>query len=63
MTTVRIHSIQWDTDGEKIALPQEVTLSFDDETFDQEEAEDVMADTLTEMTGFCHKGFKYDIIG
>tara|TARA_A100001037_G_scaffold306291_1_gene350473 strand:+ start:1848 stop:2051 length:204 start_codon:yes stop_codon:yes gene_type:complete len=49
-------SIDWDTDGDKKMfdkLPQRVILSVDDE--------DEIADTLSDMYGWCIFGLAYNI--
>lgn len=44
--------IQWDTDGEDCAnLPSEMELPFG---MDDEEK---ISDYLSDVTGYCHKGF------
>ena len=51
-------SIDWDTDGDKKMfdkLPQRVILSVDDE--------DEIADTLSDMYGWCIFGLAYNIVG
>lgn len=44
-------NIIWDTDDEEVELPTEVELP------DGMEDEDDISDYLTDLTGFCHKGF------
>lgn len=44
-------NIIWDTDGEDVFLPTEISIP--DGMKDGEE----IGDYLSEMTGFCHKGF------
>ena len=45
-------NIEWDTDGEDVALPTEIEIPngiyFEDD----------ISDYITDMTGFCHKGFE-----
>lgn len=59
MLTVRIHSIIYDTDGEDdIDLPAEFVVTVED----SEELEDALSDLITEQTGFCHRGFLYEVL-
>lgn len=44
-------NIIWDTDGEDISLPAEIDIP------EGIEDEDKISDYLSEVTGFCHKGF------
>lgn len=58
MLTVRIYGIAYDTDGEDIALPEELVV----EVKDHEDVEDELSDIISERTGFCHKGFFYEVL-
>lgn len=64
MTTIRYFDIKWDLDGEDldIDLPSEMTIATDPSVLDDEDAENIISDMLTEATGFCHKGFNYEIV-
>ena len=44
-------NIIWDTDGEDISLPTEIDIP------EEMEDEDELENYLSEVTGFCHKGF------
>ena len=60
MLTVRIYNISYDTDGEDdISLPQEFIVQLED----NESVEDMLSEHITEQTGFCHRGFLYEVIG
>ena len=59
MLTVRIYNINYDTDGESVRLPQEFVVQLED----NEDVEDMLSEHITEQTGFCHKGFLYEVIG
>lgn len=63
MTTIRYTNIRWDLDGQDldVDLPQEMTLETDPSVLDDENAEEIISDMLTEATGFCHKGFVYEV--
>ena len=55
MKKVRLFNIDWDTDGETVSLPTDVTVEVD-EDFD---AEEEAADLLTDKYGWCVKGCEY----
>lgn len=64
MVTVRIYNIQWDTDGdEKLfkKLPQNIEATIIEPNED-EDVEDIISDYISDLTGFCHYGFEYEII-
>lgn len=45
-------NIQWDfDDGEEVSLPSEIDIPGEVDEYD-------VSDYLTELTGFCHKGFE-----
>lgn len=59
MLKVRITNILYDTDGEDdIELPAEFVVTVED----NEDVEDQLSDYITEQTGFCHRGFLYEVI-
>jgi len=49
---IKCTDINWDTDGEAIDLPTQLTV-------DVENVEEV-ADALSDETGFCHFGFSME---
>jgi hypothetical protein len=54
--------IDWDTDGEAVDLPERLLITIPEHMEeDIEEIEDYVSDTITEDTGFCHKGFGYSL--
>lgn len=55
--------IDWDTDGEAVDLPSHLLIPIPEGIEDEEEIEDYVSDTISEDTGFSHKGFGYDLIG
>ena len=60
---VYVHDIKWDTDGDNDLLkelPTESILQFD--MLEEEIDEDFISDYISDLTGFCHFGFKYEII-
>lgn len=46
-------NILWDTDGEDVNLPTEIEIP---DNIDPEN-EDAISDYISDVTGFCHKGF------
>jgi hypothetical protein len=55
-----VTNIKWDTDGENIDLPTEITIDIPNEDFvkmDEEEIDEFISDYITNETGFCHMGF------
>lgn len=56
----RAFNIKWDTDGENVDLPQEIFIKVSKEN--AESAEDLIADAISDETGFCHFGFDYELI-
>ena len=57
LKSIRIYEIEYDTDGEEIELPTELTLDVN--TNDVEEIADLASDYISDTTGFCHNGFKW----
>lgn len=45
--------ILWDTDGEDVDLPTEIQIPKKLEDDDEK-----ISDYITNLTGFCHKGFE-----
>lgn len=67
MTRVHYFNIKWDIgacDVVDIAeIPTEITLNTDHGVLDDEDAETIISDMLTRVTGWCHNGFNYEIVG
>ena len=57
LKSIRIYEIEYDTDGEEIELPTELTLDVN--TDDVEEIADLASDYISDTTGFCHNGFNW----
>ena len=54
--TIRFYAIEWDTDGEEVDLPSEVTLEVDaDLDLDVDGA-----DVLSDKYGWCVNGFMWE---
>ena len=47
-------NIKWDTDGEKVNLPNEIEIP----DWVGKEDDDEISDYLSDTTGFCHFGFE-----
>mgnify|MGYP006886080720 CR=1 FL=1 len=55
---VRFSNIHWDTDGEEVDLPTEVTMNVEDDL----DVELQGADVLSDEYGWCIFGFNYEIL-
>jgi len=53
----KVINIKWDTDGEDIHLPTELTVEIPIDILDDYETVEYISDNITSQTGFCHKGF------
>ncbi len=54
--------IAWDTDGEDINLPTEMSVFLGDEINDSEIIEELLRDYLSDTMGFCHYGFDWETV-
>lgn len=52
-----VYEIDYDTDGEVIDLPTELEIEVPDDLTEQEDIEDYLSDEISNVTGYCHKGF------
>jgi hypothetical protein len=52
-----ITNILYDTDGEEIELPKKLVI---DVPKDCEDVEGFLCDEISNVTGFCHFGFKFE---
>ena len=52
---------EYDTDGISVPLPKELEIEVPDNMTDVEEIEDFISDEISSMTGYCHKGFSYEV--
>lgn len=71
---VKVFDIKWDTEDscsdEKIDIPTEMVLDVPDNIWDDVEAtgekvielENYIADKISDISGFCHDGFDYEIV-
>lgn len=58
-------NITWDTDEEDIGLPREMAVSLNltrDEVNDPETVEELLSDFLSDSTGWCHCGFRWEAV-
>ena len=53
----KVTNIQYDTDGENIDLPEELTIDVPDNLKDDYEKVEFISDEISKITGFCHFGF------
>jgi hypothetical protein len=51
------NNIQWDTEGEQVDLPTELTVEVPDNITKSIDVSEYISDEITNMTGFCHFGF------
>ena len=49
-----ISDIEYDTDGEQIDLPNELNIDVPTDIID---VDNFISDEISNITGFCHKGF------
>jgi hypothetical protein len=52
-----VNNIQWDTDGEQVDLPTELTVEVPDNITESIDISEYISDEITNMIGFCHFGF------
>lgn len=58
--SVLVHNIKYDTDGDDINLPKNLTTKV--EADDEDDLEEVISNFISNETGFCHFGFEYKIL-
>ena len=52
-----VSDIKYDTDGEDVSLPKELEIEVPEEIEDGYEIDEYISDKISDLTGFCHKGF------
>jgi hypothetical protein len=58
MFAYKVINIEWDTDGEDISLPEELSVIVPKDLLDSpEELDQFISDDISNQTGFCHKGY------
>lgn len=55
---VYVNNIKWDTDGEDVNLPNEITIDIDDDADPQYE----IADYLSDEYGWCVIAYNFEIV-
>lgn len=55
-----VTNIKWDTDGEDIDLPKTILVNVNPEDLEDEDISDILADEISDRTGFCHYSFSYE---
>jgi len=53
----KVTNITYDTDGENIELPETLDIDVPDNINDPYERVEYISDEISNITGFCHKGF------
>ena len=56
----RAYDIEYDTDGKKIKLPKELSINVNDSFKTNEDKLEFISDEISNITGFCHFGFKVE---
>jgi hypothetical protein len=59
MTKYNVTDIKYDTDGEQIDLPKVLEIDVPNEFDGEDEIADYISDEISNITGFCHKGFSF----
>lgn len=54
--TFVIKDIEYDTGGEDVDLPETLTITVPEDVED-EDIDEYLSDEISNITGFCHKGF------
>lgn len=76
MTVYHIYDISWDLTWDDVVelrdtnlVPSEMYLSAEDigvidinGALDTSELENILSDAISDITGYCHYGFQYEII-
>lgn len=62
MAKYKVTDIKYDTDGEEIDLPKELEIEVATEFEIEDDLLDYISDEISNITGFCHKGFKINLV-
>lgn len=55
--------IEYDTDGEEVDLPDQLTMIIHPSNpKDEDEIMDMISDMISDYTGYCHNGFCWEIL-
>lgn len=55
-----VTNIKYDTDGEVIDLP--TTLEINIPSLEQDDVDNFISDEISNITGFCHLGFDFELV-
>lgn len=55
-----VSDIRYETDGIDIDLPESLDINVPD-NLEDDEVQDYLGDEISNITGFCHDGFTYDL--
>ena len=58
MTKYTATHIKYDTDGEVVELPEKLEIEVPNDITDIDDIEEYISDEISNITGFCHFGFK-----
>ncbi len=53
-----VTKIDYDTDGVKVKLPKKLVIEVPNDIEDKDEKIEFISDEISNITGFCHKGFE-----
>ncbi len=53
----QVTDIVYETDGAKVILPKEMSINVPDDLEDDYSKIEFISDEISNITGFCHKGF------
>jgi hypothetical protein len=56
-----VTDIKYDTDNVKVDLPKTLNI-YVPSIFDEDEVEEFLSDEISNITGFCHDGFNYNVL-
>ena len=56
----KTYDIEYDTDGEEVDLPQEITLDVSDEDMEDFDPSCHLADCISDETGYCVLKFQWE---
>ena len=62
MIKYKVTVSSYDTDGEDIDLPKELEICVPEDISDVVDIENNLSDEISNITGFCHNGFTYELM-
>jgi hypothetical protein len=61
MKNYTVHVTEYDTDeDDDVSLPLTLSIIVPDDITDEDDIEEYLADEISNLTGYCHKGFSYE---